>query len=726
MKKQYEEFTGALFAEETNVPAQPTAFEQKFFDRADAREARASKTSAEAEAKTEAGWKMLEVIPMGQPVHGSADRRYRDKASAKIDGGYAMMKKAEYQERKAEASREYAEKVQSGAIARSDDPEAIAKLEKRIAELTEQHELSKQAVKKHNAEFDRAVKAGEFEIRVLDPWGQPLKDDASDYAKKHAYKAYYKDGKRVYKATVEQSTTAEIRRLKKRIEEIRKTSEICKASDGWTFDGGHIELNTEAGRIQAYFDEIPDNDTRMTLKRDGWHWSKNAGAWQKMLNEWNIRRAKALDIFKPAEEAEQPEATPAEAPQMPTEALEEVQTENNTPEMKKPSEKRTATKTKKVKRLTPEELAQKLEELKQSDDWRLSAVLMMRGNRNHDIIMIAGISAGVVTFEEFDEYMTAGRMPHYHTYAEWKKLGRQVKQGEKARFTARIWKYTEKKGEMTAEQAEALNTMMRNADGREYKEGDETLSSSFIKKEAFFFGLDQTEKAGTVQRFEIGKQYETRAGIITVTDRTETDLTFTAAVNGKTYTKAIQTGKKSEFVKINRAGMTAQAAAEVQQMQDVPETRPEETAKAEQLEINQETAEPETVKFIPNMVYWGRYQIIKRTDKSLKIRDILSNSEYWKKIQIREKRTAISADKNFEYVAEPEHEFINVGEKWLKLRATATPEPIEMAVENKINSLKEYINAERENPFSRTCISDYETELAMYQRLADELKQQAA
>jgi len=713
MKKQYEEFTGALFAEETNVPAQPTAFEQKFFDRADAREARASKTSAEAEAKTEAGWKMLEVIPMGQPVHGSADRRYRDKASAKIDGGYAMMKKAEYQERKAEASREYAEKVQSGAIARSDDPEAIQKLENRIAELTEQHELSKQAVKKHNAEFDRAVKAGEFEIRVLDPWGQPLKDDASDYAKKHAYKAYYKDGKRVYKATVEQSTTAEIRRLKKRIEEIRKTSEICKASDGWTFDGGHIELNTEAGRIQAYFDEIPDNDTRMTLKRDGWHWSKNAGAWQKMLNEWNIRRAKALDIFKPAEEAEQPEATPAEAPQMPTEALEEVQTENNTLEMKKPSEKRTAPKTKEVKKLTPEELAQKLEELKQSDDWRLSAVLMMRGNRNHDIIMIAGISAGVVTFEEFDEYMTAGRMPHYHTYAEWKKLGRQVKRGEKARFTARIWEYTEKKGEMTAEQAEALNTMMRNADGREYKEGDETLSSSFIKKEAFFFGLDQTEKAGEIKHFEIGRQYTTSIGVITVTDRTETTLTFTA--KGKTFTKDIQANKKTELVKLNKAGLTAQA------IQEVPEAQ-----KPIEKEVKQESAEPETVKFIPNMVYWGRYQIIKRTDKSLKIRDILSNSEYWKKIQIREKRTAISADKNFEYVAEPEHEFINVGEKWLKLRATATPEPIEMAVENKINSLKEYINAERENPFSRTCISDYETELAMYQRLADELKQQAA
>lgn len=655
--KAAEEFIGGLIGEpevpETapeTVPAiaekaEPTAFEQKFFDRADRKEARAAKTSAQATAKAEAGWEMLHIIPMGQPVMGAKDRRYRDKAAAKIDSGYAMQKKASYQEQQAEASREYAEKVQSGEIARSDDPEAIAKLEKRIAELTEQHEQAKQAAKKHNAEFGKALKAGEIIER----------QEYGTYTHEPTYKTYWRNGVQVYRANVDQSATTEIRRLKKRIEEIRKTAEICKDSDGWEFAGGRIELNTEAGRIQAYFDEIPSEEVRKSLKRDGWKWARTAGAWQKMLNEWNIRHAKQNEILKPIEQAEpeqaqeiQPEELPEESAQaetiptesavQPTDAPEDMQAVNNAPEPEQAEEqptepenkpiKKTGKKSKKqeVKRLTPEEMAAELEKLKASDDWRTSAVLMMMfTNKNPEIIMSEGIAAGVITFEEFEDYMTSGRMPHYHTYQEWAKMGRQVKQGEHALFTARIWKYTEKHDKMTAEQAEALNSIMIKADGTKYQEGDETTSSKFIKKDAFFFGIDQTEKAGTVQRFEIGKQYETRAGIITVTDRTETELTFTAAVNGKTYTKAIQQGKKSEFVKINRAGMTAQATAEIQQTQNVPETRPEETAKAEQ---------PETVKFVPNMVYWDKLQIISRTDKTATVKNILTGETFRKKINV--------------------------------------------------------------------------------------------
>lgn len=627
---------------------QPTSFEQKFFDRADRKEARAAKTSAEATAKTEAGWNMLDVIPMGQPVHGSTDRRYREKAGAKIDSGYEMMKKADYQERKAEASREYAEKVQSGAIARSDDPEAIQKLEKRIAELTEQHELSKQAVKKHNAEFDRAVKAGELEERKLDPWGNPLTDDASDWAKRNAYTAYYKNGVRVYKQSVSSSATAEIRRLKKRIEEIRKTAEICKDSDGWEFDGGRIELNAEAGRIQAYFDEIPSDEIRKELKHDGWHWSKTAGAWQKMLNEWNIRRAKQNEILKPIEQPE-PEAEAEQPEQMPEESAESEQAEKKEepaqaetvateqkqdvePEKQEEPEQPKTSKGKKNKKkvMTPEEMAEELEKMKHADDWRLSAVLWLsQTNRNSQIIMCEGITAGVITFEEFEEFVTNGYMPKYHTYAEWKKMGRQVKSGEHARFKARIWKYTEKKDTMTAEQAEALNSIILNADGKEYKEGDETFSSKFIKKESFFFGIDQTEKAGEIQRFEIGKSYETKAGIITVTGRTETELTFTAAVNGKSYTKEIQQGKKCEFVKINKAGMTAQATAEIKTAETAPETVPE-TKPAETVQKPEQTTE----KFVAGLVYWDKLQIISRTDKTVTVKNILTGETFRKKINV--------------------------------------------------------------------------------------------
>ncbi|MBR1527786.1 MAG: DUF3560 domain-containing protein [Oscillospiraceae bacterium] len=753
--KQYEEFTSTLFAEETapeTVPAiaekaEPTAFEQKFYDRADRKEARAAKTSAQATAKAESGWAMLDAIPLGQPVHGTKDRRYRDKAGAKIDSGYAMMQKADYQERKAEASREYAEKVQSGAIARSDDPEAIQKLEKRIAELAEQHEKAKQAVKAHNAEVDRLMKSGELEAVVLDPWGQPLKDDASEWAKKHAYTAYYKDGKRVCNATVEQSTTAEIRRLKKRIEEIRKTAEICADSDGWNFEGGRIELNAEAGRIQAFFDEIPSEEIRKNLKSDCWKWSRTAKAWQKMLNPWNIRRAKASDIFKPLEDApeqaeEQPEIIePEQMPEEPeplkptaeptTEAEKEesVQAETVATEQKQDAEpeKQEEPETSKPKKsskkakkevLTPEEMAEKLEKMRNNDNWREYAIsMMMFTNKNHAIIMCEGIAAGVITFEEFEEYMTSGRMPHYHTYQEWAKLGRQVKQGEHARFKARIWKYTEKHGEMTAEQAESLNAIMMNADGKQYQAGDETTESRFVKKEAFFFGIDQTEKAGTIQKFEIGKQYETRAGIITVTDRSETELTFTA--KGRTFTKEIQNGKKSEFVRINKAGATVQASAEVQ---DVPETQPEEpeeTAKAEQPEVKQETTEPETVKFIQGLVYWRKYQILNKSDKMLTIKNILTGEIFRKKIRIYDEKC-----KTTEYIKLSEYQ---------NLHSSAPSDTYSDAVQAGLALYQESAPRHRKeadkspfNGYKRQNAEEAEKLLATYQRLADELKEQAA
>lgn len=386
----------------------------------------------------------------------------------------------------------------------------------------------------------------------------------------------------------------------------------------------------------------------------------------------------------------------------PTEVLEEVQAVNDTPKAEKPSKKRTAPKSKEVKRLTLEEFAQKLEELKHCDDWRTSAVLMLRGNRNPEIIMIAGISAGVITFEEFDDYMTTCRMPKYHTYAEWQKLGRQVKTGEHARFKARIWKYTERKGEMTAEQAEALNTMMLNADGRPYQEGDETFTSSFIKKEAFFFGLDQTEKAGEIKRFEAGKQYQTSIDVITVTDRTETTLTFTA--KGKNFTKDIQANKKTELVKLNKAGLTAQA------IQEVPEAQ-----KPIEKEVKQESAEPETVKFIPDMVYWGKYQILKRTEKTLVIKNILTGTQIRKTPKIM---------KNYEYIKFSEYEI---------LRAIAEPETYSDAIRNKFDFYMkiapEYAKKAEQRPFdgfARQRADEAEKALKTYARLLDELTEQAA
>ena len=79
---------------------------------------------------------------------------------------------------------------------------------------------------------------------------------------------------------------------------------------------------------------------------------------------------------------------------------------------------------------------------------------------NVTIILEAGFAAGVYGYEELKNYVTAGIIPNYHTFAAWKKAGYIVKKGQKAAFKADIWKYVEKKGTMTQEEADSLNAIM--------------------------------------------------------------------------------------------------------------------------------------------------------------------------------------------------------------------------------------------------------------------------
>lgn len=84
-----------------------------------------------------------------------------------------------------------------------------------------------------------------------------------------------------------------------------------------------------------------------------------------------------------------------------------------------------------------------------------------------------------------------------HTYAEWKKAGFQVQKGQKAIAKITIWMWTEKKGKMTKEQADNINSIMVNADGSPVaKEGDETRENGhYYMKEAAFFKASQVAPA---------------------------------------------------------------------------------------------------------------------------------------------------------------------------------------------------------------------------------------
>lgn len=69
-----------------------------------------------------------------------------------------------------------------------------------------------------------------------------------------------------------------------------------------------------------------------------------------------------------------------------------------------------------------------------------------------------------------------------HTYATWKKLGFQVKKGQKAIASFTIWKHVDKKTEME----------VTYTDGS--KGTEEVDNSKMFLKKASFFKADQVEK----------------------------------------------------------------------------------------------------------------------------------------------------------------------------------------------------------------------------------------
>ena len=94
------------------------------------------------------------------------------------------------------------------------------------------------------------------------------------------------------------NNNANIRRIKERIAELEKRSSGA-APAGWEFDGGKVVMNTAENRIQVFFDEKPDSDTRTELRGAAFKWAPSQGAWQRQLTDNAIRAAKYLKCLKP-------------------------------------------------------------------------------------------------------------------------------------------------------------------------------------------------------------------------------------------------------------------------------------------------------------------------------------------------------------------------------------------------------------------------------------------
>ena len=117
--------------------------------------------------------------------------------------------------------------------------------------------------------------------------------------------------KQPYPSYVLSGNTAEMRRLRQRIEEVSRTQSTEYV--GWDFPGGRAEADKEDNRLRLYFDEKPSEEQRSKLKCNGFKWAPSVGAWQRQLNDNAIHAAARMDFLRP-ESGENPTAIQPKRP----------------------------------------------------------------------------------------------------------------------------------------------------------------------------------------------------------------------------------------------------------------------------------------------------------------------------------------------------------------------------------------------------------------------------
>lgn len=163
---------------------------------------------------------------------------------------------------------------------RSDDPNALDKLTKKLETLQRHQDRMKEA---------------NTAIRMKDTDKGNAKLFAMGYTLEEIRQLREPDfcGRIGYPSYELQNNNANIHRIKERIQQIEK-QQAGPSRDGWKFDGGEIVMNTAESRLQVIFEEKPDSDTRTELKANGFRWAPSHGAWQRQLTDNALRAAEKL------------------------------------------------------------------------------------------------------------------------------------------------------------------------------------------------------------------------------------------------------------------------------------------------------------------------------------------------------------------------------------------------------------------------------------------------
>ena len=192
------------------------------------------------------------------------------------------------------------------------DPDAIAKLETKLARLESDYAELKAAFQKAQKEFNAELKAGVIQevkhyygchipegfteadrdnpemIKVLPNWDKRCMVGT----------VYMKDGKTVDKPVLgyrSSNMSQERTRLLKRIEELKRHQEAPATEDSG--EDWKLYEDNEAGRICFEFDGKPEPEIISTLKHNGFKWAPSMKRWQRQNTDNGRRAAETVKEF---------------------------------------------------------------------------------------------------------------------------------------------------------------------------------------------------------------------------------------------------------------------------------------------------------------------------------------------------------------------------------------------------------------------------------------------
>ncbi len=228
----------------------------------------ADKHRAAGDARLQQAREMGSMIPLGQPIlvgHHSegADRSFRGKITRNYEKGYEHHRIAEDYRARAAAA-------EGNTAISSDDPDAIPKIEARIALLKGRQEQMKAANKiiksrKKGYTPDQRIADLQTEIGLPEETARTLLDPS-------------RFGGAGFPGFELTNNNANIRRLKARLDELRRVA--TETTTERTIGDARIVNNIDENRLQVFFPAKPDETTRSALKGHGFRWSPRNGCWQ--------------------------------------------------------------------------------------------------------------------------------------------------------------------------------------------------------------------------------------------------------------------------------------------------------------------------------------------------------------------------------------------------------------------------------------------------------------